>query len=217
MKLFLDTANMSEIKQAVDWGAIDGITTNPSLAAKEGKEFSTLVKEICELVQGPVSAEVVATKYDAMVKEAREIAQWHEHVVVKIPLTPEGLKAVKTLSAEGIKTNVTLCFSPTQGMMAMKAGATYVSPFVGRLDDRAQDGMELIQQLVTIKHNYGFDTQILVASVRNPNHVLDSALMGADVATLPMKTLEQLYAHPLTESGLASFLADWEASGLSIS
>lgn len=214
MELFLDSANMSEIKQAVDWGAIDGVTTNPSLAAKEGKDFSTMIAEICELVGGPVSAEVVATKSEAILEEARRLAKLHEHVVVKVPLIPEGLKAVKVLSAEGVKTNVTLCFSATQALMAMKAGATYLSPFVGRLDDRGQVGMELIEQCVAIKHNYGFETKTLVASVRSPNHVVESTMLGADVATLPFKILEQLYSHPLTDEGLSTFLADWESAGL---
>lgn len=216
MQLFLDSANMSEIKQAVDWGAIDGITTNPSLAAKEKKDFPTLVKEICELVQGPVSAEVVATRYDAIVKEGEKLATWHEHVVVKVPLIPEGLKAVQTLAEKGIKTNVTLCFSAPQALLAMKAGATYVSPFIGRLDDRGQRGMDLIEQCMAIKHNYGFETKVLVASVRTPTHVVDASLLGADVATLPFKVLEQLYAHPLTDEGLAKFLADWQAAGLKL-
>ncbi len=216
MQLFLDSADMGEIKQATDWGVIDGITTNPSLAAKQNKEFSTLIGEICDLVQGPVSAEVVATDYRGILQEARKVAGWDDHVVVKVPLIPEGLKAVNTLSEEGIDTNVTLNFQANQGLLAMKAGATYLSPFIGRLDDRGNQGLQLVEQLVTIKHNYGFDTQILAASIRHPDHVLQCSLIGADVATLPFSTLEKLYQHPLTDSGLARFIQDWEDAGLEL-
>lgn len=216
MKLFLDSADMTEIKQAADWGVIDGVTTNPSLAAKQNKEFSTLIGEICDLVQGPVSAEVVSTDYRGIMEEARKVSDWDDHVVVKVPLIPEGLKAVKDLTAEGIDTNVTLNFQANQGLLAMKAGATYLSPFIGRLDDRGQEGLRLIEQLVTLKHNFGFDTQILAASIRHPDHVLQSALIGADVATLPFNVLEKLYQHPLTDSGLARFIQDWESAGLEL-
>ncbi len=216
MQLFLDSADMSEIKRATDWGIIDGVTTNPSLAAKQNQPFDKLVTEICQLVQGPVSAEVIATDYDGIVEQARKVASWDDHVVVKVPLIKEGLKAVKTLTEEGIDTNVTLNFQANQGLLAMKAGATYLSPFIGRLDDRGQSGLQLIDQLVTIKHNYGFETEILAASIRHPDHVLQCALLGADVATLPFSALEKLYAHPLTESGLANFLQDWEQAGLDL-
>lgn len=216
MQLFLDSADMSEIKRATDWGIIDGVTTNPSLAAKQNQPFDKLVTEICQLVQGPVSAEVIATDYDGILEQARKVASWDDHVVVKVPLIKEGLKAVKILTEEGIDTNVTLNFQANQGLLAMKAGATYLSPFIGRLDDRGQSGLQLIDQLVTIKHNYGFETDILAASIRHPDHVLQCALLGADVATLPFSTLEKLYAHPLTESGLANFLQDWEQAGLDL-
>lgn len=214
MQLFLDSADMPEIKRAVDWGVIDGVTTNPSLAAKQDRPFDKLVKEICQLVGGPVSAEVVATDAEGIVEEGQRLAGIDENVVVKVPLIKEGLKAVPRLSEEGIDTNVTLNFSPNQSLLAMKAGATYLSPFVGRLDDRGQEGMHLIRQAVQIKENYGFDTKILVASVRHPDHVLQSALIGADTATLPFGVLETLYDHPLTDSGLARFLEDWEEAGL---
>ncbi len=214
MELFLDSADMNEIKRAVDWGIIDGVTTNPSLAAKQDRPFDKLVKETCQLVQGPVSAEVVSTDAEGIVEEGQRLADIDDHVVVKVPLIKEGLKAVPRLSEEGIDTNVTLNFSPNQALLAMKAGATYLSPFVGRLDDRGQEGMHLIRQAVQIKENYGFDTRILVASVRHPDHVLQSALIGADTATLPFGVLETLYDHPLTDSGLARFLEDWEEAGL---
>ena len=210
MKLFIDSANLSEIKESKAQGLIDGVTTNPSLVAKEGREFKKLIYEICEVVDGPVSAEVVAVEEEAMIKEARELVKIHKHVVVKIPMLPEGLKAVRRLSQEGIKINVTLIFSPTQALLAAKAGATYVSPFVGRLDDVSEVGMNLVQQIVTIFDNYDFKTQVLVASIRNPIHVVDAALMGADVATMPFAVLQQLTKHPLTDVGLKKFLADWE-------
>ena len=210
MKFFIDTANIDEIKEANAMGMADGVTTNPSLIAKEGRDFEEVVKEICRIVDGPVSAEVISTDTEGMLKEARHLASLHENIVVKIPMTIEGLKAVRTLTNEGIKTNVTLVFSPLQALMAAKAGASYVSPFVGRLDDISQEGMLLVEQIVEIYGNYGFETEIIVASVRNPLHVLDSALMGADIATIPFNVLSKLAAHPLTDKGLAAFLADWE-------
>lgn len=210
MKIFIDTADIAEIKEANSLGVLDGVTTNPSLVAKTGKPFEACIKEILEVVPGPVSVEVVATEHQAMVAEARTYAAWAENVVVKIPIIREGLKAIKTLSSEGIRVNTTLCFSPMQALLAAKAGAAYISPFVGRLDDISQDGMELIQQIVEIYANYAFETEVLVASVRNPMHVVQAALMGADVATIPLKVIDQLLKHPLTDSGLKQFLADWE-------
>ena len=213
MKFFIDTANIEEIKKANELGMVDGVTTNPSLVAKEGREFKGLLKEICALVDGPVSAEVVSVDTEGMVREARELAGMADNIVVKIPLIEEGLKAVKILAQEGIKTNVTLCFSPVQALMAAKAGAAYVSPFVGRLDDISHRGMELTEQIITIYENYGFETEVIVASVRNPIHVLDAALMGADIATIPFKVIRQLIKHPLTDIGLEKFLADWKKQG----
>ena len=210
MKFFIDTANIDEIKKANDLGLLDGVTTNPSLVAKEGREFKELIKEICKIVDGPVSAEVLSLETDGMVTEARELAKIAGNIVIKIPLTKEGLKAVKILTSEGIKTNVTLCFSAVQALMAAKAGANYVSPFVGRLDDIGQVGMELIEQITTIYEAYGYETEIIVASIRNPIHVLDAALMGADIATIPYKVMEQLIKHPLTDIGIANFMADWK-------
>jgi len=210
MKFFLDTANVDEIRQAAELGLIDGVTTNPSLVAKEGRPFEELIHEICEIVQGPVSAEVLAVEAQEMITEGRRLAAIHEHVVVKCPLIREGLKATRTLSDEGIRVNVTLCFSPTQALLAAKAGAAYISPFVGRLDDISYDGMELIQQIMTIYENYGFGTEVLVASIRSPKHILEAALMGADVATIPFKAFDAMFNHPLTDKGLAAFLADWE-------
>jgi len=212
MKFFIDTANIDEIKEANRMGMVDGVTTNPSLIAKEGRDFEEVIREICEIVDGPISAEVIATDTEGMLKEARHLAGIHKNIVVKIPMTVDGLKAVRQLSEEEIHTNVTLVFSPLQALMAAKAGATYVSPFVGRLDDLSQDGMVLIDQIVEIFNNYAFETEIIVASVRNPLHVLDSALMGADIATIPFNVLARLAAHPMTDKGLASFLADWEKS-----
>ena len=209
MKFFIDTANIEEIKSANDLGLLDGVTTNPSLVAKEGREFKELIKEICNIVDGPVSAEVVSTDMEGMIKEARDLVKIADNIAVKIPLIKEGLKAVKILSQEGIQTNVTLCFSPLQALMAAKAGASYISPFVGRLDDISHRGMELIEQIATIYGNYGYETEIIVASVRNPLHVLDAALMGADIVTTPYKVMEQFIKHPLTEIGLEKFLADW--------
>ena len=210
MKFFIDTANIDEIKKANEMGLLDGVTTNPSLIAKEGREFEELIKEICSIVDGPVSAEVVSTEAEGMLKEARHLATLADNIVVKIPLIKEGLKAVKTLSGEGIRTNVTLCFSPLQALMAAKAGASYISPFIGRLDDISQTGMDLVEQILTIYENYGYETEVLVASVRNPVHVLDAALLGADIATIPFKVMEQLIKHPLTDIGLEKFLADWK-------
>ncbi len=209
MKFFIDTANIDLIKDAMDMGMVDGVTTNPSLIAKEPGEFKEIIANICKLVDGPVSAEVISLEYDGMVTEARELAKIAANVTVKIPMTVEGLKAVKTLSSEGIKTNVTLVFSALQALMAAKAGATYVSPFVGRIDDLAQEGMELIEQIVQIFINYDFDTQIIVASVRNPLHVLNSALIGADIATIPHGVLKKLAAHHMTDKGIDAFMADW--------
>ena len=208
MKIFIDSGDIGEIKEAAQMGAIDGVTTNPSLLAKAGKPIRQAIAEICEVVDGPVSAEVLSTDTEGMLKEGRELAKLHPNVVVKIPLIVEGLKAVRVLSSENIKTNVTLCFSSSQAILAAKAGATYVSPFVGRIDDLAEDGMKLIEQLVTIYGNYDFDTEILVASVRHPVHFVQAALLGADVATLPIKVITQLAQHPLTEAGLKKFLED---------
>lgn len=210
MKFFIDTANIAEIKEAVSLGLIDGVTTNPSLVSKENREFKELIKEICAIVDGPISAEVISLEANGMTKEARELSSIHENIVVKIPMTPEGLKAVKTLSQENIKTNVTLIFSPSQALLAAKAGAAYVSPFVGRLDDVSYAGMELIGQIRTIFDNYGYTTEIIVASVRNPLHVVDAAMIGADVATIPFKVLLQLAHHPLTDIGIRKFMEDWQ-------
>ena len=197
----------------MDLGLLDGVTTNPTLVAKEGKEFKPLIKEICGIVDGPVSAEVVSTDTEGMIKEARNLAELADNIVIKIPLIKDGLRAVKILAGEDIKSNVTLCFSPIQALMAAKAGAAYISPFVGRLDDLSQRGMELVEQIEMIYDNYGFDTEIIVASIRNPVHVLDAALMGADIATIPYKVMEQLFKHPLTDIGLENFLADWKKMG----
>jgi len=210
MKFFIDTANVEEIKKANELGMVDGVTTNPSLVSKEGREFKGLIKEICNIVDGPVSAEVLSLETEGMIREARELAGLADNIVVKIPLIEEGLRAVKVLAREGIKTNVTLCFSAVQALMAAKAGAAYVSPFVGRLDDISHMGMELVEQIVTIHDNYGFDTEVIVASVRNPIHVLEAGLMGADIATIPFNVIQQLIKHPLTDIGLKKFLADWE-------
>jgi len=210
MKFFIDTANIAEIKEAVSLGLIDGVTTNPSLVSKENREFRELIKEVCTIVDGPVNAEVISLDAGGMVKEARELSSIHENIVVKIPMTPEGLKAVKSLSREDIKTNVTLIFSASQALLAAKAGAAYVSPFVGRLDDVSYAGMELVGQIRTIFDNYGYTTEIIVASIRNPVHVVDSAMIGADVATIPYKVLLQLAQHPLTDIGIRKFMEDWQ-------
>jgi transaldolase len=210
MKFFIDTANIDEIKEAAAMGLLDGVTTNPSLVAKEGRDFKELLNEIVEVVDGPISAEVVSTDYDGMMKEAKELAAIHKNIVIKIPLIPEGIKAVKALSAEGIKTNVTLCFSASQALLAAKAGATYISPFVGRLDDISHSGMQLIEQIITIYDNYGYQTEVLVASIRHPLHLVEAAELGADVATIPFAVIKKLFNHPLTDSGLDKFLSDWK-------
>lgn len=215
MKIYLDTGNVKEIAEAARMGILDGVTTNPSLVSKEGRDFKDLILEICQLVDGPVSAEVVSVEADAMVKEGLELARIHPNVVVKCPLIPEGLAATKRLAAEGIRVNVTLCFSPTQALLAAKAGAWCVSPFIGRLDDISSEGMELIRQIVTIFHNYDFPTQVLVASVRHPQHVVEAALVGGDICTMPYGVFQQLAKHPLTDIGLKKFLADWEARNAS--
>jgi transaldolase len=210
MKFFIDTANIEEIKKAWELGVINGVTTNPSLISKEKKEPVALFKEICAIVDGPISAEVIGTRADEMVKEAEALAKIHENIVVKIPMIEEGLKAVKRLTAAGIKTNVTLIFSPSQALLAAKAGATYVSPFVGRLDDISHNGMDIVADIQTIYENYDFDTEIIVASIRNPLHVIEAALIGADIATIPYSVISQLIKHPLTDIGLEKFLKDWE-------
>ncbi len=210
MKIFLDSANLGEIEQAKEWGLLDGVTTNPTLLAKEGRDPRDQLEKICKIVDGPVSAEVLALKWEDMVKEAKELAKISENIVIKIPLTLDGLRAVRELEGEGIPTNVTLCFSPTQALLVAKAGASYVSPFVGRLDDISDDGMHIIQEIVEIYDNYGFDTEIIVASVRTPMHVLLSAQMGADICTVPFKILVQLIKHPLTDIGIERFLEDWK-------
>jgi transaldolase len=214
MKFFIDTANLDEIKKAHELGLVDGVTTNPSLSAQVGVRdiaaFHEQIRQICEIVQAPVSAEVLSTASADMIMEANQLAKIHEHVVVKIPMTPDGLKATHVLSREGIKVNVTLIFQPVQALLAAKAGAAYVSPFIGRLDDISQTGMELVEQIMAIFNNYGYEAEVIVASVRNPLHVLEAALAGADIATIPYKVLMQLIKHPLTDIGLAKFLEDWE-------
>ena len=210
MKFFIDTANIKEIREAASLGILDGVTTNPSLVAKEGKDFHSTLREIVSIVNGPISAEVTTTNKEEMLDQGRELARIHPNIVVKLPLTREGLQALNVLHSEGIKTNLTLCFSPSQALLVAKAGATYVSPFVGRLDDISHDGMELISQIRTIYDNYGFETQILAASIRHPQHVVTAALAGADVATIPLKVVNQLLRHPLTDIGQEKFLADWK-------
>lgn len=210
MQIFLDTANVEEIREAASWGVLDGVTTNPSLVAKEGRDFKSLLLEICSIVNGPVSAEVVGTTLEEMLVEARSLARIHENIVVKIPLIVEGLKAVKVLSGEGIHVNVTLCFSSSQALLAAKAGATYISPFVGRLDDISHQGMTVIQEIKTIFTQQNLRTKILAASLRHPLHVVEAAKLGADTATLPFKVLEQMVKHPLTDLGLERFLKDWQ-------
>ena len=210
MKIFLDSANLTEIREAMSWGAIDGVTTNPSLVAKEHRDFFPLLKEICETVNGPVSMETTSRDAAGMVEEGRVFAKLHPHIVVKCPLTKEGLKATRQLTSERIRVNVTLCFSPGQALLAAKAGAYFVSPFVGRLDDISSDGMGLIRDIKTIYANYGFDTKILVASIRHPLHVVEAARIGADIGTMPFAVLESLIKHPLTDAGLDRFLKDWE-------
>jgi transaldolase len=210
MKFFIDTANIVEIREAESLGILDGVTTNPSLVSKEGKNFRKLLDEILEIVDGPVSAEVIATDYNGILKEARDFADIHDNIVVKVPLIKEGLKAVRTLSEENINTNVTLCFSPSQALMAAKAGATYISPFVGRVDDISTSGMDLVSQIIQIYRNYNYDTQVLVASIRHPLHLVEAALMGADVCTMPFAVINKLFNHPLTDVGLKNFLSDWQ-------
>jgi transaldolase len=211
MKFYLDTASVKEIQEAASLGLLDGVTTNPSLVAKEGRVFREVLVEICNIVDGPISAEVVSVEADAMVKEGKELAKIHKNIVVKVPLIAEGLKATKRLAAEGIKVNVTLCFSPTQALLAAKAGAWCVSPFIGRLDDISSNGMELIRQILTIYKNYDYKTLVLVASVRHPQHVVEAALAGGHICTMPFTIFQQMVKHPLTDSGLKKFLADWDA------
>jgi len=210
MKFFIDPANLDEIREAARLGIVDGVTTNPSLVAKEGKKFEDVIAEICTIVDGPISAEVTALDYDGMLAQARPLAAIHKNVTIKVPLTKEGLRACRTLRGGGTEVNVTLCFSPSQALLAAKCGASFISPFVGRLDDVSIDGMELIRQIRAIYDNYGFGTQILAASIRHPIHVVECALAGADVGTMPFKVMMQLYEHPLTDIGLKKFLADWE-------
>jgi transaldolase len=211
MKFYLDTANVKEIQEAASLGLLDGVTTNPSLVAKEGRSFKEMLIEICNIVDGPISAEVVSVEADAMVKEGKELAKIHKNIVVKVPLIAEGLKATKRMAAEGIKVNVTLCFSPTQALLAAKAGAWCVSPFIGRLDDISSNGMELIRQILTIYKNYDYKTFVLVASVRHPQHVVEAALAGGHICTMPFSIFQQMVKHPLTDIGLKKFLADWDA------
>ena len=210
MKFFIDTANIDEIKEAAALGILDGVTTNPSLVSKEGKDFRKLLDEILKIVDGPISAEVISTDYEGIIKEGRELSKIHKNIVVKVPLIREGLKAVKTLTGEGINVNVTLCFSPNQALLAAKAGATYISPFVGRLDDISTSGMDLISQIVQIYNNYNYETEVLVASVRHPLHVVEAALIGADVCTIPFAVIDKMFNHPLTDIGLEKFLSDWK-------
>jgi transaldolase len=212
MKIFIDSADINEIKEAAALGVLDGCTTNPSLLAKVGRKIETAIPEICEVVDGPVSAEVVATDYDGILKEGRVLAKLHKNVVVKVPLIIDGLKAVRTFKKEGIRTNVTLCFSPTQALLAAKAGASFISPFIGRLDDVSNEGMELIEQIVQIYANYDYETEVLAASVRHPIHVVQAALVGSHCATLPLSVIKQLIKHPLTDVGLAKFLEDHKKS-----
>jgi transaldolase len=210
MKIFIDTANVEHIKEAHSWGIVDGVTTNPSLIAKEGRDFKEVIMEITSIVDGPISAEVVSMTADEMVPEAEGLAKLHPNINIKVPMTAEGLKATKRLSAKGIKTNVTLIFQPSQALLAAKAGATFVSPFIGRLDDISQEGMEIVRTIAAIYRNYGYRTEIIVASVRNPIHVVESALAGAHICTIPYKVLAQLVQHPLTDIGIDKFLADWK-------
>ena len=210
MKIFIDSASINEIREAASMGLLDGVTTNPSLVAKERRDFVELLKEICSVVDGPISAEVVSTDVDGMLREARQLAKIDDKIVVKVPLVKDGLKAVKCLKSEGIRTNVTLCFSPNQALLAAKSGAYFISPFVGRLDDISSSGMELISQILTIYDHYDFDTQVLVASIRHPMHVVEAAMMGAHISTMPFNVLTQLIKHPLTDIGLERFLADWK-------
>jgi len=211
LEIFLDTANVEEIKEAVDWGVVSGVTTNPTLIAREeGGDFHEIIKEICNLVQGPVSAEVISQDLDGILREARELAKIDPHVVVKIPVTSEGLSAVKVLSSEGVRANVTLVFSALQALLAAQAGAAYVSPFIGRIDDIGQEGMDILDDIMCIYENYQFSTQVIAASIRHPRHVLEAARIGTDIATVPFKVLKMMFRHPLTDRGIERFLADWE-------
>lgn len=210
MKIFLDTANLEHIKEAISWGLVDGVTTNPTLVSKENQKFDVLIKKICSLVHGPVSVESVSTKADAIIKEARRLAKIADNVVVKIPICLEGLKATKALAAEGIQVNTTLIFSSPQALLAAKAGSRYLSPFVGRLDDISQDGLDMVDQIVTIVNNYGFDSEVIVASIRHPLHFMEAAIIGADIATVPFSTLGKMVKHPLTDIGMVTFLKDWK-------
>ncbi len=210
MKIFIDTANLEEIREIASWGILEGATTNPTLLAREGKEPEKVLREICELVNGPVSAEVISQDAEGMIKEARELSKIHENIVIKIPFTVEGLKAVRALKEEGIRTNVTLVFNPIQALLAAKAGASFVSPFVGRLDDIQTSGMDMVTDIITIFENYGFETEIIVASIRHPMHVLEAATLGAHIATIPPKVIRQMIKHPLTDIGIERFLEDWK-------
>lgn len=210
MKFFIDTANINEIRKAKDWGLVDGVTTNPSLIAKEGKDFKKIIREICEIVDGPINAEAISQNFKGMVSEGEELSKIHKNIVIKIPMTTEGLKATKILTDKDIRVNMTLVFSPVQALLAAKAGATFVSPFVGRIDDISHIGMEIVEQIATIYNNYAIDTEIIVASVRHPLHVLEAALIGADISTIPFSVMEQLARHPLTDIGIDKFLKDWE-------
>lgn len=216
MKFFADTADLLAIEELADIGLLDGVTTNPSIIAKSGRDFKQTIQDICKIVDGPVSAEVASTDFEPMMREAEILAGWADNVCVKLPLTEAGLKTCKRLSSQGVQTNVTLCFSANQALLAAKAGATFISPFVGRLDDIGVTGMDLIEDIVTIYDNYGFETEVLVASIRHPQHLLESARLGADVATLPPSVIKQLFNHPLTDKGLAAFVADWKSTGQSI-
>lgn len=210
MKFFIDTANVKEIREAASLGVVDGVTTNPSLVAKEGRDFKQVIAEICSIVDGPISAEAVSLKADDMIVEGTELAKLHKNIVVKLPMTKDGLKATKVLAEKGIKVNMTLVFSPSQALLAAKVGAAYVSPFVGRLDDISHYGMDLVQQIITIFDNYGYSTEVIVASIRNPLHVVDAAIAGAHIATIPFNVIDQLVKHPLTDIGIEKFLADWK-------
>ncbi len=210
MKIFIDTANVEQIREVSGWGILDGVTTNPTLVAKEKMDFETIVRETCAIVDGPISAEAMSTRSEDIVKEARKLASIHKNIVIKIPMTEEGLKATKTLSKEGIKVNMTLVFSPAQALLACKAGARYISPFVGRLDDIGHNGMEVVAQILDIIDNYGFDAEVIVASVRHPGHVVEAAMMGAHIATVPYEVLKKMFKHPLTDQGIDKFLQDWE-------
>ena len=210
MKFFIDTANVKEIREAASLGVVDGVTTNPSLVAKEGRDFKQVIAEICSIVEGPISAEAVSLKADDMIAEGTELAKLHKNIVVKLPMTKDGLKATKVLAEKGIKVNMTLVFSPSQALLAAKVGAAYVSPFVGRLDDISHYGMDLVQQIITIFDNYGYSTEVIVASIRNPLHVVDAAIAGAHIATIPFNVIDQLVKHPLTDIGIEKFLADWK-------